>query len=298
MKNLRSLIALFVLKGIDMRTVSMISAVLLATTFFYSCSDEDEPLNKSGKIDNKEMVNDNNVKENSVIIKEDLIKQNVNSFSVAIFSNYGSLEDALNKNLSVGFNNPETMQMLNNAKNENDLKIVFQRAGIANSQEVIDILKNIVEVQHDFIVENPNFYNLTKEQQVEYLNSSVETAKNSFMVVNPPVLPTIPYFTTPGCAHNYNTGISRCNTDFGVCGVFAVAGTYAGILPGLLAAAYCMTTKVICDKRVYRDFKDCQAQEIIKNGGPNGEPLLMLQCDRDSCWANDLSGKYFGRVIE
>ena len=85
MKNLRSLIALFVLKGIDMRTVSMISAVLLATTFFYSCSDEDEPLNKSGKIDNKEMVNDNNVKENSVIIKEDLIKQNVNSFSVAIF---------------------------------------------------------------------------------------------------------------------------------------------------------------------------------------------------------------------
>lgn len=121
------------------------------------------------------------------------------------------------------------MQMLNSATNENDLKNVFANAGISNSAEVIAILKNIVDTQQAFILENPDFYNLTIEEQTVLLNTSVEI----YISANPPG----GLVGSNNCARTFNKTINRCAADFGVCAVFAVAGAYGGVVPGLLSSS-------------------------------------------------------------
>lgn len=300
MKSLRILIFFSTIRTKNYKSVKMVFTLLFTTLIFYSCSNEVETINNSGTIGMNDKLEDNNLKNQSKVVRPNFLQENVNTFSQTIFLNYGSLDDALSENLYVVFNE-QTMHMLNNAQSENDLKIVFEAAGIANSQDVLNILKNIVTVQQTFIADNPNFYSLTKEQQIEYLNSSIEVTKNNFILSNPPVTPTIPFVTYSGCAHTFNLGVDRCIGDFGNCAAGAILGTlFGGYIPGLIAAGQCMVSKYNCDKRIKRDFKDCQAQEYVR-GVPGPESILTLHCTTDlgtvidSCWTT-YNGKYFGRV--
>lgn len=122
-------------------TVSLITFIILV--IFYSCSSEDESINKSGKaetITKSEKIKSIGNTEAGMDISA---QENLSSFSGQIFGSVESLEIALNKNSYVGFNS-QAMPMLGTAEDEFDLKLVFEMAGIANSQEVINILKNIV----------------------------------------------------------------------------------------------------------------------------------------------------------
>ncbi|MCP2025032.1 hypothetical protein L1276_000172 [Flavobacterium sp. HSC-32F16] len=281
-----------ILKFVNSKLLFLGIFALVNMWIFHSCTTEDASNNSSGqseknvKIDNSNSNNTNRLGENG----PGGIDGNVSSFSNKIFFNSGRLESELNKNLYVGFNE-ETMNMLNAAQNENDLKIVFERAGIANSQEIIDILKSNVEAQQAFISENPDFYNLTVEEQSVLLNFSAEESKKKY--ANNVTLLDPNNYLVPDCAHAFNTSISRCAGDFGTCAVFAVAGAYAGLAPGLLAAAYCMVTKITCDNRAKRDFKDCGAKEI---GTPDIDGVLTLHCDLDSCWTTDRRGVFVRRI--
>lgn len=76
-------------------------------------------------------------------------------------------------------------------------------------------------------------------------------------------LPITEFVTLPYCAGAFNNEISECAEDFGVCAVFAVAGAYAGLAPGLLAAAYCMTTKLICDGRAKTKYRECVSPKAL-----------------------------------
>lgn len=261
--------------------------VIFISVLFEACSNEEELKKES------EVQKSTNLTKRSGV---DLIEESATSFSQAILSNNDDLNYALNKNLYVGFNE-QTMQMLNSVQNEIELKLVFEQAGIANSQEVMDILYSIVQAQQSFIDENPNFYTLTQQQQIEYLNTGIELAKNNY--VNPnPITPTSSYWTST-CASAFNKSIDRCNGDFGTCAVFAVAGAYAGFAPGLLAAAYCMATKLSCDRRSKEDYIECLAPSDSGSGGLdyNNNPITeTLHCDRDSCWATTLNGQYIRRV--
>lgn len=248
---------------------------------FYACSGEEELKNESVVQKSTNLTKRNG---------SDLTEVSAIAFSEAILTNYDDLNFALHQNLYVGFND-QTLQMLNSAQTENDVKIVFEQAGIANSQEVIDALNAIVQAQQNFLDQNPNFHNLTQEQQIQYLNTGIEVAKSTF-VSSQPVTPNSAYFTTP-CARNFNQSIDRCTQDFAICGVFAVVSAGGGLVPGLVAAAYCMTTKVVCDKRAKYDYADCI--ESTEGGlGTNYE--LTLHCDQDSCWATYANGQYVRRV--
>lgn len=263
--------------------------VYLLQCFFYACSNEEISMkgdvhgNKSLKVESEK---------NSLSGKTDFIQENLNSFSEQVVGNIGSLETALNKNSYVGFN-AQAMQMLSIATEENDLKIIFEMAGIANSQEVIDILKKNVALQQAFILENPNFYNLTLEEQTELLNGSFELAINNYNTNDP--LPPSGLVGDPNCARIFNKSIDRCNGDFGTCAVFAVAGAYAGLAPGLLAAAYCMVSKVNCDGRAKEDYKECVSEPVSPDGPPPVTGELSIVCSEivlDSCWLVDSNGKY------
>lgn len=255
---------------------------IFVALLFYACSSEEESKKE------EEVVNKSNSRTKR--LGADLIEESAISFSEAILVNYGDLDYALNQNLYVGFNQ-QTMQMLSSAQNENDLKIVFEQAGIANSQEVVNILEAIVQAQQNFIDQNPNFHTLTQEQQMQYLNIGIETAKSTY-VSTQPVIPGEGYFTT-SCASTFNTTIGRCGTDYGVCAIFAIAGAYAGGIPGLLGAAYCMVTKVNCDGRAKYDYAEC-LEATDSASGSNYQ--LTLHCDKDSCWTTYANGKYVKRV--
>lgn len=268
----------------------------LLMLFLYSCSSEEEQINKLG--DSKGEIESAKTKatDNLDVVLPFSVEENLNLFSEQIFISAESLEVALNKNNYVAFN-AQAMQMLNAATNENDLKIVFEMAGIANSQEVIDILKNNVAIQQAFIAENPSFYNLTIEQQSQLLNASVGLAKNSYTSHIP--VPITELVGPANCGRNFNQDIDDCAEDFGQCAVFAIAGAYAGIVPGLLGAAYCMTTKITCDNRAKREYKEC-VYEKVDEGTPPPTGELTIHCTmmavEDSCWTTDSNGKYVGRV--
>ena len=271
----------------NVRSLSFGFMTLFIAVLFCACSGEEE-LKKGSAL----QKSTNLTKRSGA----DLIEESAISFSQAILSNNYDLDYALNKNLHVGFNE-QTMQMLNSVQNEIELKLVFEQAGIANSQEVMDILHSIVQAQQSFIDENPSFYTLTQQQQIEYLNTGIELAKNNY--VNPnPIIPTSNYWTST-CASAFNKSIDRCNGDFGTCAVFAVAGAYAGFAPGLLAAAYCMVTKLSCDRRSKQDYIECLAPSDSGSGGLdlNNNPITeTIHCDQDSCWTTTLNGQYIRRV--
>lgn len=271
------------LKQVNRRLFPFGLTVLLITTLFYSCSSDEESINKAGM----SKTSTQTAKAKTIDESEISVKENLDSFSQQIFGNVKSLEVALNKNSYVGFNT-QAMQKFNAAKNENDLKIVFEMAGIANSQEIINILKNNVAIQQTFISKNASFYTLTGEKQVQLLNTSLELTKISY---KSPILPPAGLVGAPSCGGTFNKSVDRCAGDFGTCAVFAVAGAYAGLAPGLLAAAYCMVTKISCDNRAKEDYKEC-IHAYIPDGYVPPTGVLTLKCDLDSCWTVDSNGKY------
>lgn len=294
MKKTRNFIYDFSLNQINPKLFMFGLIAVMTLIIFYSCSTGDESINKSGKTETITASEKTKKIGNTETVLPISVQENINSFSEQIFVSVESLDIALNKNSYVGFN-AQTMQMLGTAEDEYDLKIVFEMAGIANSQEVIDILKNNVAIQQAFIEQNPSFYSLTVEKQAELLNASIGLAKNSYNSHIP--IPPTELVGGPNCARAFNRNIDECAEDFGVCAVFAVAGAYAGLAPGLLAAAYCMVTKITCDSRAKRDYKECVLTPLGSVPPPTGE--LTIHCDKfaDSCWTTDSNGKYVGRYV-
>lgn len=270
-----------------MKSLIIIALIILIT---YSCSTPEESVNNSGNSNNITKTQKNTVIEKSESSQNSL-QENANSFSEQIFLSAGNLENALSNNSNVDFNE-QTMQMLNLAETENDLKEVFEIAGISNSQEVINILKTNIAIQQSFIEQNPSFYSLTSEKQVELLNNSIELTKNSY--VTQMHIPDYALLTTPRCGRIFNANVDQCAEDFAFCAVFAVAGAYAGLVPGLLAAGYCMATKLICDKRAKKNYQECA---LDKNLAPL-TGILTTHCDKygDFCWQTDSNGKYVGTL--
>lgn len=273
---------------------------VLIMIIFYSCSTtEDESINKSGNAEAKKESGKNETLDKSEVAISDYDTGNVNSFSQQTFTIAESLQVALNKNNYVGFNN-EAIQLVNAATNENDLKFAFERAGIANSQEVIDLLKTMVTAQQDFISENPNFYNLPIETRIEVLNASLELTRSTYIWNTP--LPNIAQVVPDTkCGWLLTRNWNRCNEDFAGCAVGAVIGAaVGGLFPGLVAAAGCIYTKVNCQNRAQEDYTECLTEIIDGVPPPTGE--LTLHCTDDilatvdSCWTTDSNGKYVGRV--
>ncbi|MBW4360895.1 hypothetical protein [Flavobacterium taihuense] len=271
---------------------------VLIMIIFYSCSTtEVETINKSGNAEAKKESGKNEILDKSKFVISTYDTKNVNSFSQQTFANVESIETALNKNNYVGFNN-EAIQLVNAAKNENDLRFAFEKAGIANSQEVIDLLKTMVIAQQDFISKNPSFYSLPIETRIKLLNASIDLTKSTYIWNTP--LPNIGQVVPNSkCGRLLNRDWTRCNQDFSGCAVGAVIVAAAGLWPGLAAAAGCMYTKVNCQNRAQEDYTECLVAYTIGVPPLTGE--LTLHCTDmraavDSCWTTDSNGKYVGRV--
>jgi hypothetical protein len=225
------------LKQVNSKIVIFGFITVLIIMILYSCSTEDESIYKS------EMSKTTTEQEKTKIIGNIeaglpiSVQENLNSFSEQISLNAKSLDIALYKNQNVEFN-AQAMQMLNAATNEIDLKSAFEMAGITNSQEVIDILKNNVIIQQEFIDKNPNFYNLTIEERVELLNASLGLAENNYFSQIP--LPSSGLQVDSPCSRAWKKNNDKCLRNYGVCSVGSIAAAFIPpFWPALVAAATC-----------------------------------------------------------
>lgn len=270
--------------------LSVFGFIVAFILIFYSCSSEDESIvNKSGTTKTK-TESAKKTTENSVIGAPVGIQENLNALTAQVYANTKNLDVALNKNRFIGFN-AQAMQKLNTAKTESELKIAFEMGGIANSQEVINILKNTIANEQIFVSQNVGFYDFTPEQQTILINKSIEAYKNS----NPPG----GLVGTNNCARIFNKTIDRCADDYIYCAIGAIVGTaFGGYAAGLPAAATCMVSKLNCDGRAKEDYRECLIEPVSPDGPPPPTGELTLHCDRDSCWTTDSNGKFVERIID
>ncbi|SEO24034.1 hypothetical protein SAMN05444671_0574 [Flavobacterium sp. CF108] len=288
MKNLKEAKIKLVSKRVSSK-LSLFGFIAIFILIIYSCStSEEESLNKSGVSKTKTETVENKT-ENSVIVPVG-IQENLNALTAQVYANTKNLDAALNKNRFIDFN-AQAMQKLNTAKTESELKIAFEMGGIANSQEVINILKNTIANEQIFVSQNVGFYDFTPEQQTILINKSIEAYKNS----NPPG----GLVGTNNCARIFNKTIDRCADDYIYCAIGAIVGTaFGGYAAGLPAAATCMVSKLNCDGRAKEDYRECLIEPVSPDGPPPPTGELTLHCDRDSCWTTDSNGKFVERIID
>jgi len=297
MKRTRNSIYDFSLNQINPKLFMFGLIAIMTLIIFYSCSTGDESINKSGKTETITASEKTKKIGNTETGLDISVQENLNSFSEQTFTSVESLEIALYKNSYVGFN-AQAMQMLNAATNENDLKSAFEMAGIANSQEVINILKNNVTIQQQFISENPDFYNLTIEKRVELLDASIVLAENNYFSQIP--LPYSGSQAESSCSKAWRKNRNRCLRDYGVCSVGSIAAAFIPpFWPALVGAAICLASKVNCESDAKQDWLDCDPVLAGTPPPPTGE--LTIHCTDmrsavDSCWTTDSNGKYVGRV--
>ncbi len=168
----------------------------------------------------------------------------------------------------------ELKQLLQGIKNQNDLKIALEKAGIKDSVGVADLALKATNLAKDFLANNPRFskYSITEKQNlltIEIQNAFEERRKEKLKtrflktsrVSNREDDPAI------DCAREYTDAHGNCDRDLAICSGFATAALIitielppAALITYLLAIAYCETTAIICIDDAIEAYEECESK--------------------------------------
>ncbi len=241
--------------------MSFVIATMIVA-FFGSISCSNEPIN--------EVVTNGKLSMTTVI-------ENLDIYSNEYAKNNYKILEALGRNKEREFN-AGFLNALLYAKNENDLKILFQSAGIDNSIEVVGLLKKSVQIQSDFRKSNPSFYKLDIQKRTELLEKSFEVVLKRIDLSNSigymaqrgvasgfvnympfeadPIFPA--NLAEANCRNIYMKERKRCERDFFICGGFALASAVYTVGWGtVIGAAYCSVTVNVCGMDAEEDYSHC-----------------------------------------
>jgi hypothetical protein len=211
---------------------------------------------------------DSNELSQNAVDKESRIIKNIETLSSFIIESNVDIQEKLAKNGKLAFDEKFTIA-LNSSKNETDIKKAFEMAGIKDSDAIMSMLKEQINVKKQFVKDNPDFYKLNIDKRNTLFNKSFDAAVTNLS--NPFRTQTLKVNSfgtadkyayqndSPGdCIRVYNRQIGRCNRDYAWCGGFAVLGAgFTGGLGGLLGAAYCMTSQYYCNDDAKQDLYYC-----------------------------------------
>lgn len=215
-----------------------LSAIVLASFFtFVSCSEDEK---------------------SQVAQNEQTTSENLDEFIVQYVENKLALHSAFSENLKAI---PSVSKIaavkktLSNIKNEDELIIALKNAGIKNAPVVVNLAKQLMQIENDFRAKNSYFYSLDINQRQRLVDSKLD----SYLLIKKQkgIEKTSKISTTNPCVRNYNTDVSDCNGDYLRCGTFAVLSAAAGIYPGVVAAVYCMWDFSDCKSDAIRDYNTC-----------------------------------------
>lgn len=236
--------------------------VMMIVAFVVSISCSNEPINEN--------ISNSSTSMTTVI-------ENLDIYSNEYAKNNYKILEALGRNKKLEFN-AGFLNALLHTKNGNDLKILFQNAGIDNSIEVLGLLKKSIQIQSDFRKVNPIFYKLDIQKRTELLEKSFEVVLKRIDLSNSigymaqrgvtsgfvnympfeaaPLIPTD--LVGANCYSIYVKERKRCERDFFVCGGFALASALYTVGWGtVVGAAYCSVTLNICGMDAQEDYSDC-----------------------------------------
>lgn len=237
--------------------------VMMIVAFVINTSCSNEPINEN--------ISNSSTSMTTVI-------KNLDIYSNEYAKNNYKILEALGRNKKYLNLTQVFLNALLYTKNENDLKILFQSAGIDNSIEVIGLLKKSVQIQSDFRKANPSFYKLDIQKRTELLEKSFEVvlkridlsnsigymtqrgATSGFVNYMPfeaaPLIPTD--LVGANCYNIYVKEKKRCERDFFICGGFALASALYTVGWGtVVGAAYCSVTLNICGMDAQEDYSHC-----------------------------------------
>ena len=206
-------------------------------------------------------------------VNKNTTSKDIRNLIVKLSENNIKIDNALAENNNLIFDE-NVIKFLNAAKNETDIKKSFETAGIKNSDELINLLKEKVNLGKQFMLENPNFYKLDLQKRTILLDkvldsmffpNYVESKINKLGKLSINDKNTI---ASKNCAKQYNININRCNGSSLRCSAAAIISASAGIWPGLIGAAFCMWESHDCKIEASEDYRDCLVETRLSYWRP------------------------------
>ncbi len=107
-------------------------------------------------------------------VNKNTTSKDIRNLIVKLSENNIKIDNALAENNNLIFDE-NVIKFLNAAKNETDIKKSFETAGIKNSDELINLLKEKVNLGKQFMLENPNFYKLDLQKRTILLDKVLDS---------------------------------------------------------------------------------------------------------------------------
>lgn len=184
-------------------------------------------------------------------INEQKISQNLKQFSEDFLKQTIEIDNEFAKNRKINLDASFKNTLLL-AKTEEDVKMSLKNAGILNSETILKLVKNRINLENNFRTQNPDFYLLDVNNRTDLVNKQYDLVLENYIAKQS-------YNAkTTSCASDYNTDISRCDRTFSKCAIVAVIAAEPGILPGLIVGVFCAWDLSDCKSDALVDYESCK----------------------------------------
>jgi hypothetical protein len=203
--------------------------LILCNLIFISCE-------KDGEI--KTEINQQKIIQNLKQLSEDFLDKTIEIDN----------EFAKNKTISSDASYKNSLLL---SKTENDIKNVLKKAGILNSETILKLVKERINLQNNFRINNPDFYLLDENKRADLLNNQYDLVLSNYIANQNSNA------KNKSCAGQYNTDIGRCNRTYGKCALIAVIAAADGLVPGLVVGVFCAWDLSDCKSDAREDYESC-----------------------------------------
>lgn len=207
------------------------------TLLFVSCDNHDEVLNSSTK---KEYYSN----DSKLPLKEDL-----NSFTINHINISNEILYIIKQNKNVDFSKL-SFESLNNTRNELDLKISLENAGIENADLLIIALNKQINNFNQTLAINKDFLNLNNIERNKIVSEAID---NQILSINN----SNSFLEKRTCLEQWKVDTARCTRNYYWAGGLAVVGTFATGGWGLLGVTAAIVSYRDCLADANDDYDDC-----------------------------------------
>lgn len=226
------------MKNLKKITLGIIGAVLLAASLWACSNDNDATTAENSK---RELF----AKDAEKIPLEE--RERIYDYFIQYYQITDIMQSLLNEEkliLGSGFN--EKLKLI---KTQDQLKDLLYEYKFSNPDDYIMEFEKIHTLQQKLREENEVFSGLDISLKESIVAEILEASFQDYYTT---------IINSRTCAEQFNIDIRRAKRDYAVCGGFAiVAAATTGLVGGLPAAGYCMTTYYLDLSDAKSDYNDC-----------------------------------------
>lgn len=142
-----------------------------------------------------------------------------------------------------------------NCTNENEFKVILQKAGIIKFNELSELISLQVQNSKKFQSNNAVFFKLDQVEQYKLLSKYVDETINETLIESN--VKTTIVSKVNSCATEYQTDKARCNRDVNLHGTFAIIGCFSGPWTCALGTTLVAIEHKYCMSDAMEDYNGC-----------------------------------------